>query len=152
MDDITKYENLKLMHHYDREKLVRIIDSTVGSKITKLTNDISFIIDRMEKVLKKIKLNVNEYLKNDDNCILEEITELVYLFVSYSYSILMINNEELNRKYPIKKFEINRSKLFDSDGISNIVIGIRNGYHHGTFIYAKRNTTYHKNEKNYFLL
>lgn len=150
--NIKIYENFKLMHHYDRERLNSIINATDGSQINKLTNDVNFIINRMKKVLKNIKINLGKYLKNDDSNILEEITELIYLFVSYSYSIMMINNEELNTKYPIKKYEQKRSKLFDQDGISNVIIGIRNGYHHGTFFYAKYNSEYDENGKKLFFI
>ncbi|MGB6328617.1 MAG: hypothetical protein WBF48_06795 [Halarcobacter sp.] len=136
--NITDFENFEKMYFIDSTRLHSIIESSNGYKISKLHTDIEYIIKRMDKVLLKIDELYKEFDKSHNNDLMDDFTELTYLFVSYSYSILMINNDELNVKYPINDFEKKRQKLFDNDGIHNIIIGvIRNSFHHGNLLHNK---------------
>jgi len=137
-EDITVFDNFKNMYFIDRTRLDEIVKKCNGYKINKLHEDIIYLIDRMNLILLKIRKLYSCFTDNRDEFIMGELTELIYLFVSYSYSIMMINNEELNKNFKIIAFEKERQKRFDKDGIHNIVIGVlRNSFHHGRILHCK---------------
>ena len=82
--DISIYSNFQKMYYYDNPKLREIIKNTVGGKIDLKLQDIDFIIERMDKIIFKINQISNDFLESHNEELMDDLTELSYLYSSYS--------------------------------------------------------------------
>lgn len=140
-EDITIYDNFNKMYFFDNQRLRKIINESNAGKITLKLQDIEFMIDRMQKIIKKIEDNANLFLESQNDFIIDDITELSYLFSSYAFSIVN-TYRAIFENYKVEGYDKKRKEIFDN-GLHNIVHDIlRNSTVHGKLYKTSWNIHY----------
>lgn len=130
--NISIYENFEAMFFSDGARLHKIIESIDGAKINSKLQDIEFIIKRLDKTVLKFETLGTQYLKIQEECLVDDFTECCYLYSSYVATIVDIYRY-LEQNYQILNNNL-REKIFGDDGLGehNIIHQIiRNSSLHG---------------------
>lgn len=128
--DISIYSNFQKMYYYDNLKLREIIKNTVGGKIDLKLQDIDFIIERMDKIIFKINQISNDFLESHNEELMDDLTELSYLYSSYSLSIID-KYRAILKEFNIYNYDEKRKEIFGKDCIHDLITLIRNTSTHG---------------------
>lgn len=128
--DISNYSNFQKMYFFDNSRLREIIKKTNGGKINLRLEDIDFIIKRMDKIIFKINKISNDFLESHNEELMDDLTELSYLFSSYAHSIIDTYRAILV-KFELYNYNEKRKDIFESDCIHDLVSLLRNSVVHG---------------------